>query len=202
MTLNLSSLSVFSEPSGAVPTLKASVRGDTVYRLASVLAFDQSLGNCGWVLVSTAQGVLNVLDFGTIKSRADLNLRSNTDALTAHDELTEAIITMVCSLDCVDLQGLEWVHEAPPNMGKVPGGGVSSMLAAAAVRSAARHFDQKVHKPVGAQTAKKALTGSAKAEKPAVRAAVEALPIVGKRPTNEHTREALAIAAVHLLQRS
>jgi hypothetical protein len=200
---DLTILRDFSAPSPVVvaPTLARIHPGKRYRGPASVLAFDQSLANCGWVhLQTTMDGAIpSVVAYGVIKSRAALNLRSNIDALIAHDEMIDSIVTLVRDLNISGsfLDRMEWVHETPPNAGRVVGSGVSSMLAAAAVRAAAREFG-KAMSVVGAQTVKKAVTGSARSEKPAVRAAIDALDLQGKMPTNEHTREALGVGLVRL----
>lgn len=199
MTLDFTALADFASDDTAPPLPTAGISLDTRYRPAAVLAFDQSLGNCGWVHVQTLSGVLSVVAHGVLKPREGLNLKSNLDMLTATEELSSRIYALVQDLNVTTsiVEQMEWLHETPPHMGKVPGNGASSLLAAAAVRFAARAYGKTVVS-IGSQTAKKALTGSAKAEKPKVRAAVDALPVVGSRPTNEHTREALALAVTYL----
>ena len=199
-TLDFTALGDFAGAAPEPPAQRALITAESTYRPASVLAFDQSLGNCGYVHVQTLAG-LTVVECGVLKANPALNLRSNVDMLTAHDHLVTQIIHVVRNLNITAdlLERMEWVHEMPPHMGKVAGNGASSLLAAAAVRFAARAVGAPIT-VISAQTVKKALTGSAKAEKPKVRAAIDALPVVGPggRPKNEHTREALGLAVTYL----
>jgi len=163
-----------------------------------VLAFDQSVANTGWALVAVVGGVPRVLRTGMVVTEP-------SGEAQMLDMLRRAMITYanVRSVILANEPQLI-VHEIPlGGRGASLKGASSSLLASLAVRIAAseEHIETEM---VSGNRVKAHITGSGKASKSEVAAAVRArLPGLKEQkpgPLNEHVYDAIGIALTHLEQ--
>lgn len=151
-----------------------------------IMAFDQTLANCGWVSVLVNEGELYPIESGTIKGQwLDAGMLEPVREAVALRELASAfMVRQNPSLVLVELPPIR-----RPGMERE-----SSLLACTAVMMAAADHGLTVV-GVSAQQAKRRLTGFANAKKPQVRLAVqERWPEYKTLLTNEHTRDAWVLA--------
>lgn len=164
---------------------------------ARVLAFDQTLGSTGWVDLRVEGGALSVFMAQTLRPPTfqskghELNLDRS---VAMQGLITETILALHAEAE-IDLV----VHETPPAANRVQRP-ESSLLAAHCVRYACAQAGLPVVM-VGAQVARKVLTGNARTDKAETHAALRAQygGIEGyEHVTNEHERDALALVLAHL----
>lgn len=163
-----------------------------------VLAFDQSIRSTGWaVVVNHPRLPCVVREAGTISTRAG-EQRGWESTLADAEDVAARVMALVRGMAGTGLATLQVVHEIPPASGRMARP-ESSALAALAVRIAAAAARYPVAM-VGAQSAKHLLTGRRDADKPDVRAALEALAWLENRHllTNEGRRDAAALALTWL----
>lgn len=151
-----------------------------------IMAFDQTLANCGWVSVLINDGELWPIESGTIKGQwLDAGMLEPVREAVVLREMASAF--MVREFPSLILLELPPIRR--PGMERE-----SSLLGAVAVSMAAADHGLTVV-GVSAQKAKRELTGFANAKKPLVRQAVqERWPEYTKLLTNEHQRDAWVLA--------
>lgn len=148
----------------------------------TILAFDQSLANTGWALISGGK----VTETGNIKTvKEDKGHEDNLKrALIVFNRVNSLIFKTVPD---------RIVHETPP-VGSRMVRPESSLITALSIRVAAQLEDVPVTM-VGAQKAKKRWTGSARAEKSEVKEALLSLHpyLATLKPMNQGVSDAIAI---------
>jgi Holliday junction resolvasome RuvABC endonuclease subunit len=154
----------------------------------SALIFDQTLASSGWVAYVANGSGMDFARSGMILTPVseDGHLGNLTRGATVHGEMDSLLYLwrpdiVVCEMPVVKQGRMKRTE--------------SSLLAAQALFIAARVHDVPVEM-IGAQKAKKFLTGFTNADKNQVRAAVqERLPGIQDRlkPYNEHVVDALAL---------
>lgn len=159
-----------------------------------ILAFDQTLGNVGWVYCQAEAAEVRVVRTGHIKTEPGMRgAKGDEDNLQRTVAIYHEVWSIVKEIDPHLI-----VHESPPAGGRLARPD-SALLAAAAVRIVAADADCPVHM-VHAQRVKKLLTGNGNAQKRDVAAAVRrAMPgLVERRikPLNEHVYDAIGLAVV------
>lgn len=174
----------------AEPTEEVVFEEPERYRFqGTVVAFDQSLSSTGWAKVKIIGGQAVVREVGNIKTSAvakghEDNLQR---AMLVHRQVLQ-VMAMAKEGDTLV------VHETPPVGGRMSRP-ESSLLAALGIRLAAQSLGMPLHM-VGAQRAKKLLTGNSNADKKEVRATIDRVfPIVATlKPRNDDTYDAIALA--------
>jgi len=159
-----------------------------------VMAVDQSLRNTGQVIVVRIEGAIHVNLSKTIRPKVGQSLKGFAQDCAYALALEDAL-----EWSTRDFHAL--IHETPP-FGKVagPSGGISSKMAALAVRSAwhRQGMDSVVHS-VQAQRARTWLTGNSRADKKEAHESIASLDITyHEHATNEHERDALLLALFHI----
>lgn len=157
--------------------------------IGSILAVDQSIANSGWAYI--------VSDTDSFVVQGTGNLKTYEMAKSHEDTLRRAVVcyrqyrSLIESFDPVLV-----VHEMPP-VGNHMARPESSLVSAAALRMAA--YDAKVTiRMVGAQRAKKVITGNGNAAKSEVKEKLLKLvpDLTRLKPINEHVIDAVALAWV------
>jgi len=161
----------------------------------TIVAFDQSLANTGYVVAEVAQKRISVVASGTIQTVNSGGRKSWTDTLYRARELIEPIREVVTQHDPVLI-----LHEMPPignsrNMRRPD----SSILSAFAIWVA---VDPLPIRMVDARSVKRHLTGKSGATKKEVRTALESRlgGILDDKHLrrNEHTFDALGILYTYI----
>lgn len=144
------------------PKAKVELVKDRYTKKDLILAVDQSLAASGWVLI---RGDLCVVTVGTLK-------KSKDTTLDGHEAMLQRVVALEEEAEAVlrEIKPMIVLHESPP-VGNFRGSNQSSLVAAVAWRIAAAKVGLPI-KMVGAQKAKKHLTGNGNAKKPAVHAAL------------------------------
>jgi Holliday junction resolvasome RuvABC endonuclease subunit len=169
-----------------------------------VLALDQTIGHTGLVALEHTEHYLRVVDTKTIRTDPVEGAEGYEDTIQRAAMLAEAL-TPIFQRVAFYFPGGEVVHEAPPVGGKF-NRPESALLAAYAVRQAARAASLAVRPMVYPREHKKLVTGSANAGKPQVATAFPLLLAeleVQNFPTrtNEHVRDAMCVALTDLWRR-
>lgn len=151
---------------------------------APVLAFDQSLANCGWVLLAAKP---SLVAWGTIKTEPAGGMIGNIERGT---ELA-AQVRQVFAAYGYEIASV--VLETPPILG-ISRRGESSLLAAQVIHTEATRGGYSVSF-VGAQRVKKRLTGNARASKREVKQAVAGWGLSPAK-LNEHVSDAVGLGLV------
>lgn len=164
----------------------------------TILTFDQSLANTGYVVLDYCLAVgISILEMDVIHTYTVNNNTSWTDTLQRGTQLAPHVSSLI-----IKYHPRLILHEMPPvAKGPFIHRSDSSIVTAEAIWVVADMAEIPVVM-VSAQKAKKHLTGNAKASKQEVRAALEAryeekLRMPGFR-RNEHTFDALALAVTYL----
>ena len=165
-----------------------------------LIAFDQAIANTGWaVLHFDSSNIVEIRGIGTIKTRTEGELTSWADTLDRSTRLATDIEKLL-----IQWQPNLVVHEMPP-VGKGPfvRRSESSVVAATAVRITASSLSLPVEH-VGANKAKKHLTGNAKAKKDEVKGAIKAriehgsiIEVFETGRYNEHIWDAIALGITY-----
>lgn len=163
----------------------------------NVLAFDQSLTATGWVHVASYSGVVGIVASGTESPKIEGFRGYEQDLRRGVYLFTRLHKVLAGHLGPETLLA----HEHPP-MGKVKGGGTSSLMSALSLRIVCWEFGREVVM-LGAQPAKKLICGNANADKKTAHAALAlhlAQHIEGyaEHITNEAKRDALMVALLRL----
>lgn len=192
----------FSSLSDLAKAPKAGPKPLTVEDLGEgqVLAFDQSLTATGWVWLGCDRPRgLNVLDAGSWSTKT-VGKDVATSLTRGREIFTQARMLLRFARQCNNVQ---IVHETPPNPAVVKGNGISSLIAAEALWCAAE-AEGMTFEMIGAQSAKKLVTGTAKSEKKEAHDALVAtvFPWLHGREqiTNEAKRDALLVGLHKLHQ--
>jgi Holliday junction resolvasome RuvABC endonuclease subunit len=167
--------------------------------MRSILAFDQTLGNTGAVLIHDAgpEHLLHVFRAWTFGRPTD-SLKSfeatYSRAETLRDRLTRFMQT---EINTPEIEAI--VHEMPAVYGYRT---ESSLIAGYVIRTVVRDLGIKAPVVVVSnQHAKKVLTGTSKANKAEVKAAVRDRMFVAPdvKPWNEHTADAAMLGYTHIM---
>lgn len=162
----------------------------------AVLAFDQSLGNTGWVLLDCGSGGKPLVRLVGHITPAANQAKSHEGTLLKAESIFPQIMQVIATAKQVGLQ-LRVAYETPPVGGKMMRP-ESSLLAALDVRLAARLQDVTDLHMVAAQSVKFRFTGQRDADKRVMHEVLyrEHPGIRDLAPNNEHTRDALGIGLV------
>lgn len=171
----------------------------------TVLAFDQSLAHVGWALVRF-QTTLNrpmVRLYGTVSTEPIVGLSGWRDSLARGDLLLDDIAgVMAVASEHSRIDRI--VHEMPAMMGgsrstKQEGPPISAMAVRAAAR---RHENPGIRSAemvmVEIQRSKRMITGNHLADKPQIK--IGLFKIIDEFSTNEHVRDACAVAITSVAQ--
>jgi len=160
-------------------------------RIGSILAFDQAVAATGWACLVATEDEVTIRGLGTFK----------TVPITGghEDTLLRAVQLHADFERLIDGLGPDIVaHETPP-VGARMSRPESSLVAATALRIAAAHAHIDVVM-IGAQRAKKRLTGNGNATKPQVREALlSLLPSLSGHRLNENVVDATAIGMTAIM---
>jgi hypothetical protein len=181
-----------------------------------VLAFDQSLGATGFVAIQHVDGVLEVRQALTLRGVAAQDLSSHAKTLAEFLDLEHKLVETLLPY-VVSGQSWEVAYEAPPMDTAGMRRSESSLLAAAALISAARAVDLPVLPYVAAQHHRKVIAGRTTFKQPGeitltpiqakaryhadLRATAESVGLDMHLVTNEGQRDATAIGLTVLLDR-
>lgn len=167
----------------------------TVRRKANVLVVDQALANSGYaqVLMDPDGNKFSVTWTGTLTTEAIS--KGHEDTLLRGDSMYRQYRQTIGMI-----QPDVILHETPPVGGRMARP-ESSLVAASALRNAASsamaHSVPVVM--IGAQKAKKRITGNGNAKKPEVHAQLRLMlpTLAHKKPMNQHILDAVALAVVY-----
>lgn len=186
--------------SGTAPVLTDEVafEGEPVFQHGSVIAFDQSIANTGWVyLVSDHKGV-TVIGCGSLAVPPAGYPKGHEGTLLRADHLGFLVDDVFRSRMAPEMV----VHETPPIATGKMSRPESSLVAAAVIRQVAQRHDYKISM-VSNQHSKKVLVGNGNADKKQWHKALDRLPWshLGQKPTNEGQRDALCLGLTYLLEK-
>lgn len=166
-----------------------------------VFSFDQSMSATGFVQLRCGDDGLSVIQRGTISAPSGLNLRSNIDNLKGSEAMFSSFLRLFEQRGKASSDQRFFVaHESPPNSARVPGSGISSMVAATALHCAAKVGGLTVE-IIARPTWAKFVCGNSKADKKEAHAALPKWGVTGDLPTNEGQRDALCVALTALNRR-
>lgn len=193
MTADLSRFRVGGNPGPLSPPPE---KEPVVFKHGTVLAFDQSIANTGWVLLESDKEGIWVRDCGSLavppegypKGHAGTLLRADHLAVLAGPVLRIPVTTVV--------------HETPPVATGKMSRPESSLVSAAVIRQAALREGHTVVM-VSNQHSKKVIAGNGNADKKAWHAAMEQMPWhhFGTKPTNEGQRDAMCLGLTWLIEK-
>lgn len=195
----MTALSKFRDPEAKIERAGAPSLEITVRRKASVLVVDQALANSGYALIMMDLNNFSVAWTGTLTTESVS--KGHEDTLLRGDSMYRQYLSLI-AMTTPDVI----IHETPPVGGKMARP-ESSLVAATALRCAASSALIASSVPIrmiGAQTAKKRITGNGNAKKPEVHAKLRLmLPgLAHKKPMNQHILDAIALGVVYAEEES
>jgi hypothetical protein len=183
-----------------VPEEEVAFEDEPVFQASgTVVCFDQSIANTGWVYVTSGpEGVL-LRDCGSIPILPEGYPRGHEGTLMRGDVLGSKIERILNTIP----GDVHVLHETPPIATGKMSRPESSLVAAAVIRQVARRLGLPVSM-VANQHSKKVLVGNGNADKKQWHKALDRLPWsshVGAKPTNEGQRDAFCLALTYLLEK-